>query len=53
MQVLVRHDDTIQGSERLTELTTTTVESLQRALEAAGIEFLPSGGVRPREQPAS
>jgi ribosome-associated translation inhibitor RaiA len=28
MQVLVRHDDTIQGSERLTELTTTTVEGV-------------------------
>ena len=27
MQVLVRHDDTIQGSERLTELTTAAVES--------------------------
>ena len=27
MQILVRHDDTIQGSERLTELTTASVES--------------------------
>lgn len=27
MQVLVRHDDTIQGSERLTEMTTATLES--------------------------
>ena len=27
MQVLVRHDDTIQGSDRLTELTTAAVES--------------------------
>ena len=27
MQVLVRHDDTVQGSERLTDLTTATVES--------------------------
>lgn len=26
MQVLVRHDDTIQGSDRLTELTTAAVE---------------------------
>jgi ribosome-associated translation inhibitor RaiA len=27
MQVLVRHDDTIRGSDRLTELATMTVES--------------------------
>jgi ribosome-associated translation inhibitor RaiA len=27
MQVLVRHDDTIQGSDRLTALTTAAVES--------------------------
>ena len=27
MQVLVRHDDTIQGSDRLTTLTTAAVES--------------------------
>jgi len=27
MQVIVRHDDTIRGSERLTELTTATIES--------------------------
>jgi hypothetical protein len=27
MQVLVRHDDTIQGSERLIAMTTATVES--------------------------
>lgn len=34
MQVLVRHDDTIQGSERLTELTTSIVEStLERFAE--------------------
>jgi len=28
MQVLVRHDDTIRGSERLTEMTTATIESV-------------------------
>jgi ribosome-associated translation inhibitor RaiA len=28
MQVLVRHDDTIKGSERLTELTTATIEGV-------------------------
>ncbi len=28
MRVLVRHDDTIRGSERLTELTTATVEGV-------------------------
>ncbi|HWO25690.1 MAG TPA: HPF/RaiA family ribosome-associated protein [Kofleriaceae bacterium] len=34
MQVLVRHDDTIQGSERLTALTTTAVEgALERFAE--------------------
>jgi ribosome-associated translation inhibitor RaiA len=34
MQVLVRHDDTIQGSERLIELTTSIVEStLERFAE--------------------
>ena len=27
MQVQVRHDDTIQGSDRLTEITTATVEA--------------------------
>lgn len=27
MQVIVRHDDTIQGSERLTELTTAGIEA--------------------------
>ena len=31
MQVQVRHDDTIRGSDRLTELTTATIEA---ALEA-------------------
>jgi transcriptional regulator with XRE-family HTH domain len=29
-----------------------TLAAIERALEAAGIEFLPGGGVRPREQPA-
>ena len=28
MQVLVRHDDTIRGSDRLTEMTTATIESV-------------------------
>ena len=28
MQVLVRHDDTIQGSERLTEMTVATIEGI-------------------------
>ncbi|MEO8703845.1 MAG: HPF/RaiA family ribosome-associated protein [Kofleriaceae bacterium] len=28
MQVLVRHDDTIKGSERLTEMTTATIEGI-------------------------
>jgi ribosome-associated translation inhibitor RaiA len=28
MQVQVRHDDTIRGSDRLTELTTATIESV-------------------------
>ena len=27
MQVIVRHDDTIQGSERLTEITASTIET--------------------------
>ena len=42
----------LEGLARI-RATTTTVESLQRALEAAGVEFLPGGGVRPREQPAA
>jgi transcriptional regulator with XRE-family HTH domain len=29
-----------------------TLKALRGALEAGGIEFLPGGGVRPREQPA-
>ena len=29
-----------------------TLAAIQRALEAAGVEFLPGGGVRPHEQPA-
>ena len=34
MKVLVRHDDTIQGSERLIEMTTATLESvLERFVE--------------------
>ena len=41
----------LEGLGRI-RATTTTVESLQRALEAAGVEFLPGRGVRPREQPA-
>ena len=41
----------LEGLGRI-RATTTTVEGLQRALEAAGVEFLPGGGVRPREQPA-
>ena len=41
----------LEGLDRI-RATTTTVESLQRALEAAGVEFLPGRGVRPREQPA-
>ena len=36
----------LEGLDRI-RATTTTVESLQRALEAAGVEFLPSRGVRP------
>ena len=32
--------------------TTTTVDGLQGVLEAAGVEFLPGGGVRLRERPA-
>jgi ribosome-associated translation inhibitor RaiA len=28
MNVLVRHDDTIRGSDRLTEMTTATIESV-------------------------
>ena len=29
-----------------------TVDAIQRALEATGVEFLPEGGVRLRKQPA-
>jgi transcriptional regulator with XRE-family HTH domain len=44
---------TVNRFERgLAEPHTVTLDAIQRALEAAGIEFLPGGGVRPREQPA-
>jgi transcriptional regulator with XRE-family HTH domain len=42
----------LEGMEGDLRANRSTLRLLQQALEARGIEFLPGGGLRPREQPA-